>query len=207
MPSSVGDVVAQLLAAHERLAAAAITANRAKADAEQASTHYTEAAQGSDHPKLKAAITAAGTAGAKSDKVARLINEARDQIAAYINHIAPGAAPTDHSPAEAFPDGQRLVDEASRAANRARRISQRSAQNAESVGDLAKKVLEYFEAARTPSTAGTTQGPKLEPTVKIGRGLDADEAQAIAIVAAAALAAAMQAVGRRRERKERRSDK
>jgi len=206
MSSSVGEVVAHLLAARDRLGVAAVTASRARADADQASAYYCEAARGSDHPKVRSAIVAVGVAGAKSDRVARLINEVREHITAYVNHIAPGAAPTDDNASESLPDGDRLVTEASRAANRARRLSRRVAQNAENVGDLAKKITEYFEAARPTGTAATTQNPKAGSTDKSGGVLDADGAQAVAIVAAAVLAAAMKAGGRRRERKERGDD-
>jgi hypothetical protein len=203
MGGSVGEVVAQLLKARGQLAAAAVTANRAKVDAEQAAALYRAAGRGSEHRLLKAAVADVGVAGDKSDKVARLINEIGEQIAKYVNHIAPGSAPAT---VDAMPSGERLVDEASRAANRARRMSRRAAKNAENAGDIAKKLVEYFQAARPAGTVTTTQTPTWQPTIKTPTGLPAEGAQSLAVAAAAMLAAAMKAAAARRERKDRRDD-
>jgi len=53
MSGTLGDVVARLYSARERLLAAAVTANRAQADANQAAVHYSEAARGSTDQSIK----------------------------------------------------------------------------------------------------------------------------------------------------------
>ena len=70
MTVSIGDVVAQLREARVRLAAAAVTALRAKADADHAHSCYLEAAQGSGHSPLKGAIDDISVASDKTAKYA-----------------------------------------------------------------------------------------------------------------------------------------
>lgn len=63
MSGTLGDVVARLYSARERLLAAAVTANHAQADANQAAVHYSEAARGSTDQSIKTAIAEVQIAG------------------------------------------------------------------------------------------------------------------------------------------------
>ncbi|MDG4768360.1 hypothetical protein O7632_30345 [Solwaraspora sp. WMMD406] len=123
-------MVAQLYAGRERLIAAAVTANRAQADADQAAAHYPEAAQGSDDKSIKTAISEVKIAGAKADRVAGILNDICEHIVEYVGHIAPGVAP----PAGPRIDvsGERLVEEAQGAGSRADRFARRFVQKADS---------------------------------------------------------------------------
>nr|MDT0663456.1 hypothetical protein [Micromonospora sp. DSM 115978] len=148
-------MVAQLLKAREQLAAAAVTANRAKADAEQAAALYRAAGRGSEHRLLKAAMADVGVAGDKSDKVARLINEIGEQIANYINHIAPGAAPAT---VDAMPSGERLVSEAEERARRRDAVLRKHVRKAGDLEDGLKqsdKILDGLRALQREWRAGS----------------------------------------------------
>ncbi|MEU4550526.1 hypothetical protein [Micromonospora violae] len=111
MSGSIGEVVAQLRSAIDTLHSAAVVAQRAQADAEQANTHYTQAARGSRHPELTGAVTESKTAGEKAGKLARLISEAADRVGEYSNAVAPGSAPTTQPSDSATPSGEDLLAE------------------------------------------------------------------------------------------------
>ncbi|MEU7839458.1 hypothetical protein AB0B39_00650 [Micromonospora sp. NPDC049114] len=111
MSGSLGDVVAQLRKAIDTLHSAAVVAQRAQADAEEAKSYYAQAAQGSSHPDLTGAVTESRTAGEKAGKLARLITEAADRIGTYSNVVAPGSAPTQQPTDSATPSGKDLLAE------------------------------------------------------------------------------------------------
>ncbi|MFV2020532.1 hypothetical protein [Micromonospora sp. LOL_023] len=170
MSGTLGDVVARLYAARERLLAAAVTANRAQADADQAATHYAEAAQGSDDQLIKTAIAEVKIAGAKADRVAGILNDICEHIVEYVNDIAPGVAPAADPKIDV--SGERLVAEAegsgSRADRFARRFVQKSdsaeehLQNAEKTMQTGKEILDLFKI-KPGSESATTIAPESLP--------------------------------------------
>ncbi|MEO3819640.1 hypothetical protein [Plantactinospora sp. B24E8] len=211
MTASVAEVVAQLLHVRERLAAAAITATRAQADAEEAHGRYAEAASGSDHPQLQQALADISTASEKAARLARLLTEARTRFTAYINKIAPGSAQdSDVSEAE-MPSGERLLSEAERRGRKADMIWRKQLQKAEDtestlkqVEDGGKAVLSYFRQQQSPpgATSTGTTAPKPAPAQERPQ---IDNPVTAAIVATGAIAVAAKStwdhIKKRRERK------
>jgi len=110
--SSIGEVVARLRQAVERIDRAAVSTAGARSEAELSHRYFVEAGRGTADPRMRAAITESRTAGEKAGKAARLLSEAADHICAYIEIIAPGAGPSRDSATDAMPDGKRLVNEA-----------------------------------------------------------------------------------------------
>ncbi|MFV2126735.1 hypothetical protein ACFHWS_19680 [Micromonospora sp. LOL_013] len=170
MSGTLGDVVARLYAARERLLAAAVIANRAQADAEQAAAHYSEAARGSTDQSIKTAIAEAQIAGAKADRVAGILNDICDHIVNYVNQIAPGVAPPSDPKIDV--SGERLVAEAEGAGSRADRFARRFVQkadsteehlqNAEKTMQTGKEILDLFKI-QPGSESATTVAPEPIP--------------------------------------------
>ncbi|MEE6260815.1 hypothetical protein [Plantactinospora sonchi] len=142
------EVVAQLLHVRERLAAAAVTSMRAKADADQAHQRYAEAAQGTEHPQIREALTDMRTASEKAAKTARLLTEARARLTTYLNRIAPGSASeSDVSDAET-PSGEQLLGEAERRGDSASSIGaflSRTSRNIENIQETGKTATEVAQ--------------------------------------------------------------
>ncbi|MEV4760095.1 hypothetical protein AB0J86_34035 [Micromonospora sp. NPDC049559] len=109
MSGDLGEVIRQLLRVIGELDRAAVTAGRARDQAEQALAALTEAAQGTNDPAANQAITEARTAAEKAGKSARLFAEAAGAFAEYANVIVPGSAPTRTSTPRSLPDGQALA--------------------------------------------------------------------------------------------------
>ena len=168
MTGSVEEVLAQLRAAVGQLDTAAVTALRARADAEQAQTHFTEAAEGSDHPKIKAAVTDSRTGAEKAGKVGRLISEATRHIAKYANHINPGSIPTDRATESATPSGEELVSDAFRRASARSGVGALLSKMTSGADDLqdsarsnteaAQHIIDAFRHRNDPSGAHPTSG-------------------------------------------------
>lgn len=112
MSGGLGDVVAQLRSAIDSLRSAAVVAQRAQADAEEALAHYSQAARGSKHPHLTGAVAESRTAAEKAGKLARLISEAARHVGAYSDAVAPGSAPIQQPIDAATPSGDDLLTEA-----------------------------------------------------------------------------------------------
>ncbi|MGW0432019.1 hypothetical protein ACWDV4_05675 [Micromonospora sp. NPDC003197] len=146
MTGNVGDVVAQLLNVRNRLAEAAVTAMRAKADADHAQGRYVEAADGTDHPQIREAIADIRTASEKSAKYARLLEEARESLAKYIGRIAPGVV-SSKDIENAMPSGERLISEADRRSEAQRNVDAL-------MGMLTRKVEDVQEAAKSSTKLG-----------------------------------------------------
>lgn len=218
MAASVGDLVAQLLAARDRLAEAAVTASRAQADAKEARERYSAAGQGSDHPDIDTATAEIGIAVDKSDKVARLINEVRDHLAHYINGIAPAAAIQPDSPG-GLPEGKHLVID--------RRLRKRRAQEflrSEAENDQAKDALQEVEKILTAGarawqklrrdgsgpTQATTVVPRHQPAFEPRDRAEVDHPATVVVLAVGAVLVGAKGYSelsrRRRERQERRND-
>jgi hypothetical protein len=149
MTEAMEGVVAQLCDVRERLAAATMIAMRAKADADQGRRHYVEASKGTDHSTMKQAVAAISTASAKAAKVARILDEAREHLRAYLNIIAPGSAPADDTPSPAeLPSGEQLMQEAVDRSDRRRSVDGflgKLSRNAENLQDGAKQITELSE--------------------------------------------------------------
>lgn len=175
MSGSVADVVAELLAVRERLAAAALIATRAGAEAEQAQSHYSEAGRGTDGGAIRAAVTNVGEAVDKSAKVARLLETARSRLAVYLNRIAPGSVPDQDVGPSAMPSGERLVTEADRRAEARRGAAgflQRAVRDAEgwkdatkSLTELGDKGVRIFQARPAGPPAGQSTAQPTTPSV------------------------------------------
>lgn len=139
MTASVGDVVAQLRAVLECLDAAVVTTLRAQADADQATAHFTEAAKGTDHSKIRAAITASHTASEKTARYARLLAKANESLTTYLNTIAPGSVPTHQAADDVTPSGERLVAEAENASSGVGAFLRRQVKKADDTQDTLKQ--------------------------------------------------------------------
>ncbi|MET8041786.1 hypothetical protein ABZU25_13090 [Micromonospora sp. NPDC005215] len=111
MSGSLGDVVAQLRGAIDTLHSAAVVAQRAQADAEEANAHYAQGGQGSSHPDLTGALNESKTAAESAGRLASLISAAADRVGAYSNAVAPGSAPTTRTSDSATPSGDDLLAE------------------------------------------------------------------------------------------------
>jgi hypothetical protein len=204
--SSVGDVVARLLAVIERLDRAAIGASRSQAEAEQVHNVLGEVARGSDHALVRTAIVASGEAAAKAGKVARLLGEAANHFASYANEIAPGSTPPSGRATDSGPTGKQIVQEADHAEDGFRRLSKRAMAQAESTGEKAKNLIDFLNAAKpsgTTSTAGKLPPPPQNPTTA---GTPGDAASALVVTSAAILAVALKAASLRKKRKDQRRD-
>ncbi|AVT35753.1 hypothetical protein [Plantactinospora sp. BB1] len=185
MTGSVGDVVAQLLAVLRSLDAAAVTALRAQADADQAEAHFTEVARGTNHNHIRQAVTASHTASEKAARYARLLAKANESLTTYINKIAPGSTPTHQAAEAAAPSGERLAAEAESAGSRAETFLRRHVKKADDTEDALKQteqavttgVKEMFggfkggpgttgtPGSTTPSTNAPVERPQLEHPV------------------------------------------
>ncbi|MEW2428273.1 hypothetical protein AB0877_09685 [Micromonospora sp. NPDC047644] len=161
MSGSIGEVVAQLRSAIDTLHSAAVVARRAQADAEQANTHYTHAAQGSRHPELTGAVTESKTAGEKAGKLARLITEAADRVAAYSNAVAPGSAPTTQPSDSATPSGEDLLAETVERDSARRNVASFLSTMTRKVEDVQENTQKSVAAAREAFTI--IRGPQGPP--------------------------------------------
>ncbi|GAB3977041.1 hypothetical protein V1634_27070 [Plantactinospora veratri] len=173
MTGSVGDVVAQLLAVLRSLDAAAVTALRAQADADQAEAHVTEVARGTNHNHIRQAVTASRTASEKAARYARLLAKANENLTTYINKIAPGSTPTHQAAEAAAPSGEQIVADAERRSNAKRNLDSflgRMTRDVESVQDGAKSGTELTQQVisifRNPSgPSGSQQAGTGTPTL------------------------------------------
>jgi hypothetical protein len=167
MSGGLEAVVAQLLDVRDRIASSAVTAMRARADADQALAHYREASQGSDHPEMKQALADLAIAGDKAAKIGRILGEALEHFTNYLDRIAPGSPDKDDKlPAADMPTGEELVREAERRGRRADVAWRKQVQRADDMEDSlksaeagGKSVLNYFKRQQDPpgsTGAGTT---------------------------------------------------
>lgn len=204
MAGSVGDVVAQIQAAQAQLAASAVTAGRAQADALEALARYREAGRGSEHALLKTAIDEIEIAGDKSNKVARLINEIREHFIDYANHISPGSISATDTPS-AMPTGEQLVQDAARRSHAFGKGARAVANNAEKAGNAGKKIIEFLQEARPKGTTATSQ-PTSQPPAAPQHATFGDAASSLIIGGAVVIAAGMKALDARRKKREERRD-
>ncbi|MEQ4306245.1 hypothetical protein ABNF97_33510 [Plantactinospora sp. B6F1] len=202
--SSVGDVVAQLREVIERLDRTAMAAKRAQTDLTTGHSSLTDAGRGSDHPKLRLAVSESETAGAKAGKIARLLAESAGHFATYINIIAPGAAPAREQATDSTPPGEEIVRDAAERASIFRKASRATTHNAEQVGDYAKKFADFIDAARP--RGATSQVQRSEPPLATSPPPSHGEtAQALVVTSAVLIAGALHLMDKfRQKRKENR---
>jgi hypothetical protein len=173
MTASVGDVVAQLRAVLESLDAAAVTALRAQADADQAEAHFREAATGTDHSKIREAITASHTASQKTARYARLLAKANESLTTYLNTIAPGSVPTHRAADSGTPTGEQILTDTVERSNARRSIDSylsRMTRDVENLQDNAKTSTEAVQHAvnivrKPPSPPGLQRAETGTPSV------------------------------------------
>ncbi|MGW0503607.1 hypothetical protein [Micromonospora sp. NPDC003241] len=138
MSGSIAELVAQLLAVQQKLDAAAVTALRARTDAEVALARLVEVQRGTNDQRLRAAVANAEVARDKAGRYARLLSEAARHITAYVNTIAPGAAPSGPNDA-ASPSGDRLVEETEGRSRKGEAFLRRHIKKADDTEDTLKQ--------------------------------------------------------------------
>ncbi|MET8041782.1 hypothetical protein ABZU25_13070 [Micromonospora sp. NPDC005215] len=197
MTGSIAELVAHLLAVRGKLDTAAVTALRARTDAEQALAYLVEAQRGSSDQRLSAAVADAEVARDKAGRYARLLADAARHITGYVNTIAPGAASSGAAGDDASPSGERLVSEAERRGRRADIAWRKQVQKADNTEDnlkkaetSAKEVFKFFRRQQDDATSGTTSP---EPTPAQERP-QVDSPVTAVVMAAGALAVTAKAI-------------
>ncbi|WP_247683111.1 hypothetical protein [Micromonospora sp. D93] len=173
MSDSIGEVVAQLLAVRGKLDAAAITALRARTDAEQALAHLAGAQQGSSDQRLRAAVADAEVARDKSRRYTRLLADA----AGHVNTIAPGAATSGPAEEDAFPSGERLVEAAEGRSRKGEAFLRRHVKRADGSEDTLKQteqaittgLRELQKSLKGSGSSGSTTSTPANPGTPVDR--------------------------------------
>ncbi|WP_433130300.1 hypothetical protein ACQPWW_06995 [Micromonospora sp. CA-240977] len=176
MTGSIAELIAQLLAVRGKLDAAAVTALRARTDAEQALTHLAEVQRGSSDQRLRAAITDAEVARDKAGRYARLLADAARHISGYVNTIAPGAATSGPEDA-ASPSGERLVEEAEGRSRKAEAFLRRHVKKADDSEDTLKRteqsittgLRELQKSIKGSGSSGSTTSTSANPGPPVDR--------------------------------------
>ncbi len=115
--SPMEEVIAQFRKLLGVIDETAVNAKRAQEDAERARSAYVEASRGTSDQLMGKAVVNSRTAAEKAGKTARLLSEAADHFATYINIIAPGTVPPRMSAPEATPSGEQVAEEATQSLN------------------------------------------------------------------------------------------
>lgn len=212
--TSLGDVVRHLLAVREGLDEAALTAMRAKADAEQTLVHLTNIRRGSGDQRLATAVSDAEVARDKAGRYARLLADAARHITAYMNDVVPGSAPTGPAK-QATPSGDRLVAEAGSRGRRADIAWRRQVQKADSTEDSLKNAeanaTEMFKLLKHQhrNQGGSATGSGSTPHIPVQERPQVDSPVTAVVMAAGALAVVARTVwnhGQARRKKRRGDD-
>lgn len=199
---SVGDVVAQLKTATEKLDNASIVATRAQVDVHEAHQKLAQVAQGAGHGEINQAVAGASEAAAKMGKFARLAAEAAQDLADYIAAIAPGASPGGSRAVQSAPTGEQILQdtlkrsEARAAVDGFLRKSSRNIEKIQEKGENAAKVVEAaVKEIRHPTGAGgqSTTGTA-SPTAPAK--IEASDAVGNLIVVGVAVGVAAQRTGK-----------
>lgn len=198
MSPSVGDVVAVLKAAIDRLDGAAVQAMRAQVDAEEAHRRLASAAHGAGDQRMVRALADTSEGGAKAGKMARLLAEGAEHLANYVNAIAPGAA-SRSTPTEAAPSGDQLVSDAERRSRKADAVWRKQVKRAEGtegnlqkVEDGGKKVVEYLKQLSPPGQTST--GTAARPPTPAQERPQVDNPLTAVVMAAGGLAVVARSV-------------
>ncbi|MFI5926087.1 hypothetical protein ACIA3K_08855 [Micromonospora sp. NPDC051543] len=204
-------MVAQLVAIRASLDSAVVRASRARADAEQALAHLAEALQGGTNQRLAAAAADAEVARDKAGRYARLLADAARHISAYVNVIAPGAAPVDPSVDASTPSGERLVTEAEARGSKADILWRRQVQKADDAEDALKKsesgAKEFYKFLRQDNGGGSSTGTASPGPAQASPQIDNPvTALVMAAGAVAVIAKAMWNYGHTRRARRRDSD-
>ncbi|TQJ20787.1 hypothetical protein FBZ33_0991 [Micromonospora sp. A202] len=176
MSATIAALVAQLLAVRGKLDAAAVTAMRARADAEQAVTHLAALKRGSSDQRLSAAVADAEVARDKAGRYARLLANAARHITGYVNTIAPGAASSGSDDA-ASPSGERLVEEAEGRSRKAEAFLRRHVKKADDSEDTLKQteqsittgLRELQKSFKGSGSSGSTTSTSASPGTPVDR--------------------------------------
>lgn len=187
MTASMEPVLAQVQAAFDKLAEAAVRARRAAADTDRAREIYERVAEGAGDPKVRRAIAEAQVAADKCGRYANLLDAARARYEAYFQLVAPGWR---FSAADGMPDGERLAEEALAQESRAEQLHRKLVNG---VGEHEGEIRQGEQLARDIASAikdlvkpGDTQAgtlvPGQHPTLQ-PRGQDSQHPVADVVIA------------------------
>ncbi|MFY1615264.1 hypothetical protein [Micromonospora sp. WMMD736] len=182
MSDLLGQVVTQLRSTIDRLDAIAVQATRAASDVTEGHTRYVTVGTGTDHPRLRSAVSRSRIASDKAHRLARLSSDAARNVADFLNAIAPGSAPRPGQAASGPPAGEELLADSDRrdlARDKARAWVTRSLRKADdlkehatSATDKTQKLIKVFTDPKGPSGTqstgtGTPPVPASTPRAKI----------------------------------------
>ncbi|MFF0234323.1 hypothetical protein [Micromonospora sp. NPDC005254] len=174
MSSLLAQVVAQLKSTIERLDAVALQADRAAADVAEGSARYADVGRGTDHPKLRAAVSQSRAGADKAHRLARLSSDAARNIADFLNAIAPGSVPQSTAAATGPPSGEDLLADNDRRdlarakargwVNRSLRKADDLQEHAANATDKTQKLIKVLTNPKGPSgTQSTVTGTPTVP--------------------------------------------
>jgi hypothetical protein len=186
---------------------AAILALRTQTEAQDAHSAYREAGTGSRRPDIRKAQADARTAAEKAGKTARLLAEAANAFAEYVNIIAPGTVAARHSAPDATPSGDRLVGEAPdrgrridmfirKASGKADDLQDGTTELAKSAADAARAAAQAIRGDHGPHGTMTSTPADSEPPQGPSTGVPDNELAAALVVSALAGAVAARAISR-----------
>lgn len=211
MSDLLAQVVVQLRSTIDRLDAITVQATRAASDVAEGHTRYATLGKGTDHPRLRAAVSQSRTAADKAHRLARLSSDAARNVADFLNAIAPGAAPRSREAASGPPAGEDLLTDSDRrdlARDRARAWVTRSLrkaddlkENASSATDKTQKLIKVFTDPKGPSGTqsagtGTPTVPASAPRAKIDGAESAGHLVVVGLLAGVAADRLAVATGR-----------
>lgn len=181
---SIGDVVAQLKTATEKLDNASVTATRAQADAQDAHQKLLQTVQGAGHAEVRQAVSAASEAVAKMGRFARLAAEAANDLTSYMAAIAPDASPGGSRAVRAAPSGEQILQDTVKRSEARAAVDgflRKSSRNIEKIQEKGEKTAKVVEAAikeirhptgaggqSTTGTASPTAPAKIEASDAVG---------------------------------------
>jgi hypothetical protein len=199
--NAIAAVADQLRKVIEGADRAAVHAMRAKTDAEQGRVTFAEAGRGTDHPDIREAISTVHTASQKLGKTARLLAEAAEAFAMYLEVVVPGSGNALRAKADAMPSGEQLVDEAREQENRLHSWLRKTGENADDIGDRAQSTSEsaktIFKLVRgdaNPPTQSTTSVPSATPHIENPPAESSIDAVSAIVVSAIAVSVAVKAI-------------
>ncbi|MGC4874823.1 hypothetical protein ACLQ26_00955 [Micromonospora sp. DT43] len=187
MSSLLAQVVAQLRSTIDRLDALAVQANRAATDVAEGNARYAGVGRGTDHPKLRAAVSQSRTGADKALRIARLSSDAARNVADFLNVIAPGSAPQSAAAASGPPSGEDLLADSDRRdiarakargwVNRSLRKADDLQEHAANATDKTQKLIKVFTNPNGPSgTQSTGTGTPTVPASAPRARIDGAEA-------------------------------
>ncbi|MFC6017556.1 hypothetical protein ACFP2T_15240 [Plantactinospora solaniradicis] len=175
----MGDVVAQIRTVLGLIDEAAVAAERAQRQAQQASAAYTEASRGTADRLMRTAVVDSRTAGEKAGKTARLLAEAAEHFTTYINVIAPGTVPPRSSAPEADASGEQVLAAAAGQGSLSSKVLGRTAavRNADDGLQHAKKIATAIKDATGSGGVAVAKSP--QPAITAARTPDASAGDAL----------------------------